>query len=145
MPYLDFKQERDTGGDSWQRANPDAALIEQVDTNTYLVLLPGGETHECSYGTERSGRVGYCDCKGWEFRDDDNSPCAHLCTLRKAEFIDGDDVRGQPIKAESTIGEIEPGATEPEPEVRADGGRRGPDEYTAGSDGETFGRPEGQL
>jgi hypothetical protein len=35
---------------------------------------------------------------------------------------------------------------EAEPEaVRSDGGRRDPDEYTAGSDGETFGRPEAQL
>jgi len=33
-----------------------------------------------------------------------------------------------------------------EPEaVRSDGGPLDPDEYTAGSDGETFGRPEGRL
>jgi hypothetical protein len=38
MPYLDFEQEWDTEGDSWQRAESHRALIEQVDTNTHLVI-----------------------------------------------------------------------------------------------------------
>jgi len=142
MPYLDFQAERDSNSDSWTRSNPDGALIEHVDTNTYRVLLPGGNVHDCNFATERGGYVGYCDCKGWQFRDDDSSPCAHLCTLRKAEFADKKADDGHPITAKSSISEIDPEAVEPEPEVLADGGA---DDYAAGEDSEVFGRPEAQL
>lgn len=141
--YLNFRTERDNNGDSWQRANPDAALIEQTEPNMYNVLLPGGNVHTCHYGKERGGYVGRCDCQGFEFGDD-GSPCAHLCTLRKAEFIDADDDAGQPIKAKSTLTEIEAGR-EPPAELVADGGRPNPEQWAAGNDGRTFGSPESQL
>ena len=142
MSYLDFRHAADQRTTSWERADPTKALIEKSSSTKYLVTLPGGSAHECHYGTERGGRVGYCDCKGWEFRDDDSSPCAHLCVLRKAEFIDSTTINGHTVDPEPTITEIEPQAVETEPEVLADGGA---DDYTAGEDGEVFGRPEAQL
>ena len=147
--YLDFEVEVESQSTSWERADPDGALIERTGPTEFRVMLPGGEVHTCHYGTERGGHVGYCDCKGWEYRDDDASPCAHLCTLRQAEFIGDRADDGERITAESTIGEIDAGATETEPELRADGGRGHVDEHVeptpAGADGRTFGTPEGRL
>jgi len=134
MPYLDFRGEAHVDSTSWQRADPDAALIERTGPTEWLVTLPGGSAHRCRYGLERGGRVGYCDCEGFRFRDDDASPCAHLCTLRQADFIDGEDVRGQRVEAVDTFEEIER-------EIVADGGL----EAAVGADGRTFGRPEGRL
>lgn len=144
MPFLDFQTEVDSQSTSWKRADPAAALIERTGPTEYLVMLPGGSVHTCHYGTEREGHVGYCDCKGWEYRDDDSSPCAHLCTLRQAEFVGIRGDGGKPIEADSTFQEIEPGATEPESELRADGSGN-PDDWDAGHDGHEFGRPEGRL
>lgn len=140
-------------------------MIEQRTSTTFGVLLPNGEdAHTVTYAKERGAYVGYCDCDGDKYHD---LPCAHLCTLRKAEFIGAADVHGQTIEATSTG----PGS-EPEPELLADGGsgRRGrlptdgesrdghggirpvpphvdptPDTWTAGDDGQEFGRPETQL
>ena len=156
--YLDFDQAVDEQTTSWQRADPDAAMIEQRTSTTFAVLLPDGdESHTVTYGKERGAHVGYCDCDGDRYHD---LPCAHLCTLRKAEFIGASDVHGQKIEAD----DMGPG-TEPEPELIADGGdRRQPrdgesrdgdggirpvpphvDPTPAGADGRTFGTPESQL
>jgi len=142
--YLDFRKAVDEQSTSWDRADPTQALIEKSSSTKYTVTLPGGSAHECHYGTERGGRVGYCDCKGWEFRDDDSTPCAHLCVLRKAEFIGSTTINGQPVDPEPTISEVEAGAVEPEPDILADGSGN-PNDYAAGADGQQFGRPEGQL
>ena len=142
MSYLNFLAERDNQTTSWQRADDDRALIEQTDTNRYRVLLPGGDVHACHFAKERGGYVGRCDCKGFEFGDE-VSPCAHLCTLRKAEFVDALADDGQPIRASSTFEEIDAGDELPA-ELVADGGDRHAD-HAAGDDGRTFGRPEGRL
>ncbi|ADE03609.1 hypothetical protein [Haloferax volcanii] len=129
MQYLDFKRERDEATTSWERGDPVAALVERTGPTTYLVTLPGGETHAVEYGKERGTRVGGCDCKGFEFRDDEDSPCAHLCVLRKAEWSHnhfgdaaGRDVTDDPITAHDTAEHVAPNATEPEPDLVADGG-----------------------
>ena len=79
---------------SWQRADPDAALIESTGRYGYLVTLPGGDTHRAALAVENAQHVGTCDCQGWEYND---GPCAHLCTLRKAAFAEVEDVRGEPV------------------------------------------------
>ena len=146
MPYVDFVDEAHRQSTSWERADPDRALIEQVDTNTYRVMLPGGAVHKCKFGLERGGHVGSCECRGWKYRDDDSSPCAHLCTLRKAEFVGDNADDGEPVEAVDTFAETDAAGDAAEPELRADGGR--PDDVdrpAAGSDGRTFGTPEGRL
>jgi hypothetical protein len=92
-------------------------------------------------------------CDGYHYHD----RCAHLITIRQAQLldvltVDGDLVR-IPTLADEAVEAVERLVAnedeieaEAEPEaVRSDGGRRDPDEYTAGSDDETFGRPEAQL
>ncbi|ELZ78104.1 hypothetical protein C455_10493 [Haloferax larsenii JCM 13917] len=122
MQYLDFKRERDESTTSWVRADPVAALVERIAPTTYLVTLPGGSAHVVEYGKERGARVGGCDGKGFEFRDKEDSPCAHLCVLRKAEwsynqFGDdaGYDVNGEPIVAHDTAEYVAPDATSTTP------------------------------
>ncbi len=110
----------------------------------FVVTLHGGDAHSVTFGRERGARVGWCDCKGYEYRDDDSSPCAHLCLLRKAEFIGATDVNGRPIRPGDTASLAEASARETEPELRADGGRDDLDNYAAGDDGRMFGRPEFQ-
>ncbi|ELY69319.1 hypothetical protein [Natrinema versiforme] len=148
MTYLDFRHEADEQTTSWQRADPRAALVERVDPITFRVMLQGGsEYHRVHYALERGAHVGWCDCKGFEYRDDENSPCAHLCTLRKAEgpgeITPLETVNGEPIEAVDSSA-LE-GGTEIEPDKRAmtDGGLIDPP--AAGSDGRTFGRPESRL
>lgn len=130
MSYLDFTSAMSESR-SWQRADDEEALIEKIDKHNYLVTLPGGDTHYCTYATERGGYVGTCDCKGYKYGD----ICAHLCTLRKAEFVGEEGIGGGEIKAEPRH------LNDTEPEIRADGGV----DHAAGSDGETFGRPDQRL
>jgi len=119
---LTFREERDRDTDSWARANPDRALIEHVSRYTYLVTLPGGQTHRVAYAIEDDVRTGRCDCKGWEYRNRRTSPCAHLCTLRQAEFIDATTTRGRHVRPEEVTLEFEPATTTGD-RARADGGR----------------------
>lgn len=158
--YLDFQAAIDQESTSWQRADPQSAMIEQRTSTTFSVLLPDGEeAHKVTYGKERGAYVGHCDCDGYKYHD---LPCAHLSTLRKAEFIRALDVHGRKIEAD----DMGPGS-EPDPEVLADGGRPGRQEprdgesrdgnggirpvpphvdpIPAGSDAQEFGRPEDQL
>lgn len=83
---LDFYAERDAETASWQRADPDAALIEPVACNEWRVMLPEGSAHVVRLKHERGAYEGTCDCKGFEYRDSDESPCAHLCTVRRAHY-----------------------------------------------------------
>lgn len=133
MSYIDFRDAM-SESTSWDRADDQTALIERIDRHTYLVMLPGGEPHFVTYATERGGYVGHCDCKGYKYHD----ICAHLCTLRKAEFGGETGIDGEPINADPRH------LNDTEPEIRADGSGS-PQSYAAGSDGETFGRPEQQL
>lgn len=87
---IDFLEERDSGTESWTRADPREALIESFGRFGYKVTLRDGESvHYCALGLEDSEYLGRCDCKGWEYHD---GPCAHLCTLRKADFLELIDV-----------------------------------------------------
>ncbi|MCU4926668.1 hypothetical protein OB905_11855 [Halobacteria archaeon AArc-dxtr1] len=82
---LDFLEQRDTNTDSWIRAHPADALLEKFGRYGYKVTLRGGaDVHYCALGIENGEYIGRCDCKGWQYHD---GPCAHLCTLRKADFI----------------------------------------------------------
>jgi hypothetical protein len=153
MKYMHFAG-MDRQSTSWNRADPEVALIETADTAQWTVTLPdGNDVHTVTLFTDGINTRGHCTCDGYHFHD----RCAHLITIRQAQLldvltVDGDLVRIPTLADEAadaverkvaTYDEIESDA-EPEA-VRSDGGRRDPDEYTAGSDGETFGRPEGRL
>jgi len=79
---------------SWQRADPETALIESTGRYGYRVTLPDGDAHMVAVARENGEHVGTCDCEGWEYND---GPCAHLCTVRKAAFLDVTDARGEPV------------------------------------------------
>jgi len=149
VTYLDFQREADEKTTSWGRADPRAALVEKVDEITFRVMLPGGtEYHRVNYSRERGAYVGWCDCKGFEYRDSEDSPCAHLCTLRKAEgpgeITPLETANGEPVEAGDSSA-LE-GGTETEPEKRpsSDGGAAA-HPPAAGHDGREFGRPEQRL
>lgn len=92
---LDFETERDADSTSWQRADPRSALIRRLGRYGWVVCLPDGDAHVCGLGRRPDGRHdGFCKCKGYEYHD---GACAHLCTLRKADFL-GD--------VETTTGEV---------------------------------------
>jgi len=92
---VNFAPLAESSDTSWQRANPDVALIESTGRYGYRVNLPDGDAHLCALGVENAHHVGVCDCKGWQHND---GPCAHLCTIRKAAFLEIDDVRGDTVK-----------------------------------------------
>ena len=43
MTPLDFAAKRDSGSASWTRADPEAALIERIAWDTWLVTLPDSD------------------------------------------------------------------------------------------------------
>lgn len=139
---LNFRAER--GSTSWDRADPRHALIEETDApGGYTVTLSGGNAHRVAYEKRDGAYRGRCDCKGWEYRDDPHSPCAHLCTLRKAEVLDLHDAKGEPIQPADDDRDDQHPAADTGRAVATDGGHvQAP---PAGADGRTFGRPEGQL
>lgn len=92
---LRFREKREAESDSWRRARPTRALIEQLEWDTWLVTLPGGSVHEVELWREHGAYLGTCDCRGYEHG---HRPCAHLCTVRKAEFGDVEDVRGRAVE-----------------------------------------------
>jgi len=95
-----LKFQSEIGSSSWQRADPQTALIEAIQDGQFLVRLKDGDRHHSvllEVGENGQFR-GKCDCKGFEFRSEETSPCAHLCTLRKAYFGRLTDVCGVPIE-----------------------------------------------
>ena len=153
MKYMHFAG-MDRQSTSWQRADPEAALIETADTAQWTVALPdGNDAHTVTLFTDGTNTRGHCTCDGYHFHD----RCTHLITIRQAQLldvltVDGVIVRIPTLDAEAAdaverqVANQDETESDAEPEaVRSDGGRRDPDEYTAGSDGETFGRPEGRL
>jgi len=117
---LAFEVEKQRRTTSWKRAAPNDALLERQGWDEWLVTLPGGTAHAARLHRENGAFVGACDCKGWEYRDHDESPCAHLCTVRKAAFGHVDDVTGQRVRI------LDPDEERAQniDRVRADGGRR---------------------
>lgn len=129
---LDFLAERDDQTRSWQRGDPDEALIESLNRFGWLVTLPDGDAHRCALAREHGAYVGWCDCNGYQYHD---GPCAHLCALRKADFIHAHDLEDQRISIPETG----------DREAATDGGRTIVERKAAGADGREFGRPEGRL
>jgi hypothetical protein len=96
---LDFRWEADAGSTSWKRGAPGRALIERRSWNEWAVFLPDGEdSHVVRLERDHGAYVGECDCWGFRGRDDPESPCAHLCTLRQAESGHYDDVDGNRVR-----------------------------------------------
>ena len=104
MTPLDFQRVRDAESDSWTRSHPDRALIEPQALGEWLVMLPGGEPHVVALERDHGALVGECDCKGFEYRDTDDTPCAHLCAIRRAAWdnetglSETTDTYGEPIR-----------------------------------------------
>lgn len=92
---LDFRTQQRARTESWERAEPDAALLERQGWDTWLVTLPGGDVHELQLRRENGAYLGTCDCAGFEYHE---GPCAHLCTVRKADYIHSDDVTGERVR-----------------------------------------------
>ena len=118
---------------SWQRADPEAALIETADTAQWTVALPdGNDVHTVTMFTDGINTRGHCTCDGYHYHD----RCAHLITIRQAELLDiltldveivriptlADEAVDAVERKVATYDEIEADA-EPEA-VRSDGGRR---------------------
>jgi hypothetical protein len=131
MKYMHFAG-MDRQSTSWQRADPEAALIETADTAQWKVTLPdGNDVHTVTLFTDGINTRGHCCCDGYHFHD----RCTHLITIRQAQLldvltVDGDLVRIPTLADEAvdaverkvaTYDEIEADA-EPEA-VRPDGGR----------------------
>jgi len=124
MPQrLNFEHERDENTRSWQRSDPTRALIEPFGQFGYHVTLPGGQHHTVAIARDGDQYYGRCnDCKGFEYH---TGPCAHLCTILKADFAGVEDITGQPVTI-STVGSgtITVGPDDHHEQVRADGGVR---------------------
>ena len=154
MKYMHFAAVDRQSTTDQQPADPEAALIETADTAQWTVALPDGNgVHTVTLFTDGINTRGHCCCDGYHFHD----RCTHLITIRQAQLLDVLTVDGEIVRiptldvdaveaVERLVANEDEIEAEAEPEaVRPDGGRRDPDEYTAGSDGETFGRPEAQL
>jgi hypothetical protein len=105
MTPLDFASIRDSESDSWERADPQQALVEIVGLNEWRVTLPdGASTHVVSMDKHRNGAyTGEChtvdgeQCAARKYNDR-RRPCAHLATIRKALLFNDPDARGTPIR-----------------------------------------------
>lgn len=99
---LDFDAERDDETTSWERADPRSALIERLGRYGWKVMLPGGDFHICGLGRRRDGQYdGFCKCKGYQYHE---GACAHLCTLRKADFLgDVETTKGEVVQIAHSV------------------------------------------
>jgi hypothetical protein len=123
---LHFEAERDEETESFQRADPTTALIEQRREHVWTVTLPdGNDTHSVVLIEESGEYVGRCTCDGFRFHD---KPCAHLLTIRKAAVVPDTDVNGTPVRIQSVddLDDDQQLADQHDDteRVRADGGRR---------------------
>ncbi len=135
MP-LNFSHQREENSASFERADPEAALIERVAWNRWKVLLPDGETvHEVRLEKRNGAYVG--DCRNHEPEtphdeqercparayNDDELPCAHLCTIRKGAVLPDRADDGTTIKIFERD-DVEIASADPHIEdAMADGGR----------------------
>ena len=93
---IDFHSARENGGESWERADPRQATLARLSWDQWGIYLPDGkDAHIVTLRHEDRTYVGKCDCKGDQFSI---GPCAHLCTLRKAEAIGYPDVTGASVR-----------------------------------------------
>ncbi|GAA0305574.1 hypothetical protein [Halarchaeum salinum] len=128
--------------ESWERARlgDDAILLQTAESEFVVNLADGASSHVCEIEERADGYWGRCDCDAFSYG---HHECAHLCALRKADFIGAIDVEGERITIPTT-------GTADERRARADGGRRDDrvddvENPGAGHDGRVFGRPEGRL
>lgn len=131
MTPLDFAAKRDDDSASWERADPDAALIERIAWDTWLLTLPDSDTtYEVSLHKRHGALTGschiresgeQCPARKWGDRDE---PCAHLCTLRKALVFNDEADDGTTIEVFER-GDVEIASADHHIETAmADGGRR---------------------
>ena len=88
-------------------------------------------THIVQLHRDHGAYVGHCeehpsgeDCPGFAYHD---GPCAHLCAVRRADFGNLLDDKGQPVRIfdlESVDQAAADHFAEPEERARADGGDR---------------------
>jgi len=133
---VDFLDERDARSTSWERAAPMApeTEIRKLNRHAWLLRLPDGKAHVTALLRSQGGYQGWCDCNGWEYRDEAKSPCAHLCTLRQGAFVHVKTAEGERLQVADASATREP---------VTDGGEIVAP--PAGGDGREFGRPEGKL
>ena len=94
MKYMHFAA-MDRQSTSWQRADPEAALIETADTAQWTVALPdGNDAHTVTLFTDGINTRGHCTCDGYHYHD----RCAHLITIRQAELLDVLTVDGEIVR-----------------------------------------------
>ena len=74
MKYMHFAG-MDRQSTSWQRADPEAALIEIADTAQWTLTLPdGNDAHTVTLFTDGTNTRGHCTCYGYHF----HHRCTHL-------------------------------------------------------------------
>jgi hypothetical protein len=126
---LDFAARREADSASWTRADPDAALIERIAWNTWLVVLPDGEhVHEVTLEKRHGAYVGDCEirdgdrCPARKYNDRDE-PCAHLCTIYQGTLFNDPTDDGDRIEVFDRD-DVEIASADPHIEdAMADGGR----------------------
>ena len=107
MKYMHFAG-MDRQSTSWQRADPEDALIEIADTAQWTLTLPdGNDAHTVTLFTDGTNTRGHCTCDGHHYHD----RCAHLITIRQAQLldmftVDGDLVR-IPTLADEAVDAVE--------------------------------------
>ncbi|MFB6179555.1 MAG: hypothetical protein ABEI77_07530 [Halorientalis sp.] len=131
-PPLDFKRERERETGSWQRACEEPHLIERVAWDRWLVFFRDSEdAHLVRLHRDHGAYLGGCEidktgeeCPGFAYHD---GACAHLCAVRRADFGNLLDVRGQPVRIfdmEAVAQSTADHAAEPEERAATDGGIR---------------------
>lgn len=144
MNPLDFALVRENYPDRWDRVRNgvELALVERVAWDRWIVTLPdGGEPWKVRLRSDHGAYEGACEAPPGAVRDHDrcpghkwhDGPCAHLCTVRLADWCNRNgmgpilDTRGEEIRVhdvEEVYGERGDAEIEPDgrADVRADGG-----------------------
>jgi hypothetical protein len=100
---LDFERERDQATGSWERACSEPVLVERIAWDQWLVTFRDSEdTHRVRLHRDHGAYLGECavhpggeDCPGFAYHE---GPCAHLCAIRRADFGNLVDDKGQPVR-----------------------------------------------
>jgi hypothetical protein len=130
---VDFTSERDQRTTSWERAAPmaDDTGIRRLNHFAWLVELPDGQPHVTALLRNSDWFEGWCDCTHWEYNQ---TPCAHLCTLRQGAYIHVETDEGERLRVEEANAARE---------AVTDGGQPVVEREHAGADGREFGKPWG--
>lgn len=105
-PLLSFAAagRADTPSGSVERAREqrEDALVVRQSSWGWTVCLPDGNPHTVALGRVDGSPRGWCDCKGFHYRDDDRGPCAHLCVLYMRYVGRDDDATGETVRLART-------------------------------------------